>query len=266
MQNIFAQKRDWRAPLVVLALALVAAVLPSSAIHALDLVGYAVCHRIPDRSFIIAGNQLPVCARDTGMFIGALMGVLAFAVLPRRRVAGFPRWPFTLALLAFFGAWGFDGFNSYLLLILGHPFLYMPQNWLRLVTGAFMGVTLSTFVVPLFNQAVWPPELTLDEPSITSWKDIGRLAVIAVAIILVVLWQPAFLYGPLALLSVLGVVGLLSMVNGLLVMIASRRSQKATQWRQVLPFLLIGLALAALEIAAIDLARASLTRTLGLPY
>ncbi|MFZ1794606.1 MAG: DUF2085 domain-containing protein, partial [Anaerolineae bacterium] len=89
------QKWDWRAPFALGVMALVAAALPTSAINALDLVGYAVCHRIPERSFIIAGNQLPVCARDTGMFIGVLMGVIVFAVLPRRRAAGFPRAPFT---------------------------------------------------------------------------------------------------------------------------------------------------------------------------
>ena len=37
-----------------------------------NVVGYAVCHRIPDRSFIIGGAQLPLCARDTGMFTAAL--------------------------------------------------------------------------------------------------------------------------------------------------------------------------------------------------
>jgi len=260
------QKWDWRAPFALGVMALVVAALPASAINALDLVGYAVCHRIPERSFIIAGNQLPVCARDTGMFIGVLMGVIVFAVLPRRRAAGFPRAPFTFALLAFFLAWAFDGFNSYLLLLLGHQFLYMPQNWLRLVTGAFMGVALSAFVVPLFNQAVWPPEQTLEEPSVASWKDILRLMAIALAVIAIVLWQPAFLYGPLALLSVVGVIGLLAMVNGLFIVIFSHRAQKITHWARLLPFLLMGLAMTALEIGAIDYARATLTRTLGLPY
>lgn len=247
-------------------MALLAAMLPAHVINTLDVVGYAVCHRIPERSFIIAGNQLPVCARDTGMFIGVLMGVIVFALLPRRRVAGFPARPFSLALLAFFLAWAFDGFNSYLLLLLGRQFLYMPQNWLRLVTGAFMGVTLSAFVVPLFNQVVWPPEQTLEQPSIASWQDVLRLMAIALAVIAIVLWQPAFLYGPLALLSVIGVVGLLTMVNASFVVIFSRRAQKFLGWAQLMPFLLMGLGLTALELGAIDYARATLTSTLGLPY
>lgn len=260
------QKRDWRAPLALGGLALVAAVLPAQFINALDLVGYAVCHRIPDRSFIIGGNQLPVCARDTGMFMATLFGAVMYAVSTRRRVAGFPVKPYTFALLAFFLAWAFDGFNSYLLLILNRPFLYMPQNWLRLVTGAFMGATLSAFVVPLFNQVVWHPDHTSDEPSARLWADIGRLMAVALAVIAIVLWQPAFLYGPIALMSALGVIGLLSMVNGLIAMLFLRKAQQFTRWAQALPFLLMGLALTALELGAIDLARASFTSTLGLPY
>ncbi len=32
-----------------------------------DAVGYAVCHRIADRSFHVDGVQLPLCVRCTGM-------------------------------------------------------------------------------------------------------------------------------------------------------------------------------------------------------
>ena len=37
--------------------------------------GSIVCHQIPERSFHIAGVQLPVCARCTGLYAGALAGV-----------------------------------------------------------------------------------------------------------------------------------------------------------------------------------------------
>jgi uncharacterized membrane protein len=33
-----------------------------------------ICHQIPERSFFVFGHQLPVCARCTGIYTGALIG------------------------------------------------------------------------------------------------------------------------------------------------------------------------------------------------
>lgn len=256
----------WWPLVVLLAVVLIAALLPKSALRTLDLVGYAVCHRIPERSFFIAQTQLPLCARDTGMFSGALLGVLSFAITQRKRVAAFPRRPFLFALAAFFLAWAFDGFNSYMLLLRGEVFIYPPQNWLRLVTGAFMGVALSSFVVPLFNSAVWEPNLAVNEPSITSWRDVARLVAVAVAVIAVVLWQPDILYGPIALISTLGVVALLVVVNALLVILLLKREARHTRWSQLVLPLIAGLFFTFTEILVIDIVRAALTQQLGLPF
>ena len=252
--------------LALLAIAALTAILPKQTLHVLDLVGYAVCHRIPERSFFIANTQLPLCARDTGMFSASLIVMLSYVVLSRERFSQFPRWPYTLVLIAFFLAWGFDGFNSYMLLLRGQVFIYMPQNWLRLVTGAFMGVTLGVFVVALFNSALWKPSLVSDEPTVRSWRDIVRLVVIAVAVIVVVLWQPDFLYGPIALLSALGVITLLVIVNGLLVILLMKREAKTERWNQLILPLIAGIFFTFTEIMLIDIVRAALTQQLGLPF
>ena len=252
--------------IVLLVIASIAALAPKQTLRALDMVGYAVCHRIPERSFFIANTQLPLCARDTGMFSGALLGILSFAVVQRKRAALFPRPPHVFALAAFFLLWAFDGFNSYMLLLQGRMFIYMPQNWLRLVTGAFMGVTLSSFVAPLFNSAVWQPSQTAGEPSITSWQDIGRLALIATGIILIVLWQPDFLYGPIAIISTLGVLTLLMVVNALLVLLLMKREGRIERWSQLALPLIAGLFFTITEIMLIDLVRATLTQQFNLPF
>jgi hypothetical protein len=44
-------------------------------------LGAAVCHQRPDRSFHWVGVQLPVCARCTGVYIGAAVGALAWLLL-----------------------------------------------------------------------------------------------------------------------------------------------------------------------------------------
>ena len=41
-----------------------------------DAIGYAVCHRISERSFHIGSLQLPLCARCSGMYLGAVMGLV----------------------------------------------------------------------------------------------------------------------------------------------------------------------------------------------
>ena len=257
---------NWWPVYVLLAVVAVAALLPPSAVRLFDLVGYAVCHRIPDRSFIIGGAQLPLCARDTGMFSAALLGVLSFIVVQPRRVSLFPARPYVFLLAAFFLAWAFDGVNSYLLLARQEVFLYPPQNWLRLVTGALMGVTMSSFVVPLFNAAVWRPDLSDAQPSVGSWRDVLRLLVVAAVVVAVVLWQPAFLYGPIAAISGLGVIMLLVVVNALLVVLLMRKESKIERWRELALPLAAGVCFTVTEILVIDVARAALTQALGLPF
>jgi uncharacterized membrane protein len=43
-------------------------------------VGAVVCHQQPARSFFIDGQPLPVCARCTGLYVGAAAGVVAWCL------------------------------------------------------------------------------------------------------------------------------------------------------------------------------------------
>jgi uncharacterized membrane protein len=57
---------------------------------ALRPIGAFICHQRPERSFFVAGAQLPVCARCTGLYAGAALAVplaLAAASLPSTRRA-----------------------------------------------------------------------------------------------------------------------------------------------------------------------------------
>jgi hypothetical protein len=76
-------------------------------------------------------------------------------------------------------------------------------------------------------------------------------------------WPP-LLY-PLALLSELAILGLVGLVNTLFVLMLMRREGKATRAAEALLPLLLGVALAAVELAAIGVVRAALTERLGLP-
>jgi uncharacterized membrane protein len=53
------------------------------------IAGSIVCHQRPERSFHSDGAQLPVCARCTGLYAGAMTGVLAWGVTSGlRRTSG----------------------------------------------------------------------------------------------------------------------------------------------------------------------------------
>src|SRR4051812_18010349 len=48
-------------------------------------VGAVICHQRPERSFEIWHSQMPVCARCTGIYLGAaLVAVLLLAAPPRQ--------------------------------------------------------------------------------------------------------------------------------------------------------------------------------------
>src|SRR5688500_4076216 len=42
--------------------------------------GSVVCHQLPERSFLLDGRQLPVCARCTGLYLSGAAGVLGWCV------------------------------------------------------------------------------------------------------------------------------------------------------------------------------------------
>jgi uncharacterized membrane protein len=58
------------------------------------VVASFVCHQYPERSFHVGGLPLPVCARCSGIYIGAAASVLALGLIPaaRRSVPRSARW------------------------------------------------------------------------------------------------------------------------------------------------------------------------------
>ena len=50
--------------------------------------GAIVCHQLPERSFFLAGRQLPVCARCTGLYLGVALGLVGWLAVRRVRAGG----------------------------------------------------------------------------------------------------------------------------------------------------------------------------------
>ena len=248
-------------------LAFVLAVLilsPGDLLGKADHVGYAVCHQISVRSYFFGDHQLPLCARCSGQYLGALFGMLLLLILGRSKAGALPPTGIVLLLLGFLAVWAFDGLNSYLTFFPGLPHLYEPRNILRVTTGAMQGVALIALVWPFYNAGMWAHPSPLR--SIRNWREVGLLVLIIAAIVVLVNSEVQQLLYPLALLSVAGTLMMLTIVNTMLVTIVLKRSGTVERWRDALPLMVAGLALALVEIIVIDLFRAWLTSMYGLPF
>jgi uncharacterized membrane protein len=51
-------------------------------------VGSVICHQLPDRSFFLDGQQLPVCARCTGLYLSGAAGLAGW--LAMKLLLGWP--------------------------------------------------------------------------------------------------------------------------------------------------------------------------------
>ncbi len=223
-----------------------------------DAIGYAVCHRIDLRSFHMGERALPLCARCTGMYLGAMLGLL-FQALTAPRHGGLPEkrlWP-PLLLLAL--AFAVDGGNSYLHFFPGAPGLYEPNNILRLLTGTGVGLVMAAFVYPAFHQTMW--KRWVDKPALQDYRSLGLLILLALLADALVLTENPLLLYPLALISAGGVLVLLSMVYGMLWMMLWRIENTLERPGQTVVPLLIGLVFGLLQIAFLDFLRYQLTGT-----
>ena len=273
MENISTQSRinnltRWLIPAAaVLMFATWFYITPPGLLGKADAIGYAICHRIDERSFHIGEHQLPLCARCTGEFYAAGISLLFFAFVSPKK-SGMPGWKLGTPLLLFLLAFGIDGSNSYLYLLkqtaagtLDHiPNLYTPNNTLRLLTGSGMGIALASIVCPAFNQTAWrerDPQRALD------WKKLGVLISLILLVDLIILTEhPAVLY-VIAFLSVLGVLALLVIVFSMSWVLMMRQDNAFDSLQQMwMPFL-AGTTLAFLMITVIDLLRFQLTGTWG---
>jgi uncharacterized membrane protein len=229
-----------------------------------DYAGYAVCHRITDRSFTIAGRQLPLCARCTGMYLGVVLTFVVLGLAGRRRWSMMPPLRVILVLLGFIALFGIDGLNSYSHFFPGLPHVYTPQNWLRLVTGVGAGLMMGIILFPAVAQSLWRNQE--QKPSIGSLRELAGVVVLAAIVVVLVLSnEPTILY-VLGLASAGGVVMVLTAINATALLILTRRDAQAINLRHAILPLSIGLALALIQIGVISFMRYSFTGTMtGLP-
>lgn len=237
------------------------ALTPPGLLGKADAAGYAVCHRIPSHSFQLGGRPLSLCARCTGQYLG--FGLVFFYQLLRGGARGgrFPRLAVQAVLLGLLGLYVLDGLNSYL--SFSRPgassLLYRPRNQLRFLSGMGAGISVGAFFLPLFNRIVWAEPRPVRVLS-GFWAWGGLVVGAGVLSGMVLSRNPLFLY-PLTLAAAAGVVLLLTLAYAVIWTILFHRENTFRTWRDLVPYLALGLAGAVIQIGALDLIRFWVTGT-----
>jgi uncharacterized membrane protein len=233
------------------------AATPPGLLGKADAIAYAVCHRIESHSFLVAGRQFPLCARCTGMYLGALLG-LAYS-FRSRRAAGFPPRR-VLAVLAIFGLFfAIDGVNSYAGLLTQSDLVYAPSNLFRLVSGTLFGSAAGVYLAAAFKQAIW---IDADpSPAVGSLRHVALLVCLGLAFDAAILADNPLLSIPLGLLAAGGVLVLLSLAYTMLWTVLLKQENFARSWRSIWRGLSLGFSTALAQVILIDIIRLVVTGT-----
>lgn len=228
-------------------------------LNAANWFGSAVCHQWDAHSYFIAGVPLCLCARCTGMYLGGLL-TLTYLAVRKPRAAQFPKIPYIIAMVVFFLLWAGDGVNSFASEILRHPFLYEPQNILRLITGALMGISLGSLLFVMLNSNLYrnPYSRHIFENA----ADFFILLALAAGLVLLVNSQMEWLLYPLSALMLLAIIVLNASIWTAL---AASFFRAVTRPRELLPRFAVGVLIALLLLNALALGRVALGIVLGAP-
>jgi len=101
-------------------------------------LGHLICHQLAARSFHLWGASLPVCARCTGIYLGAAAASVALHLTPRRLTADAggakenARLVLLIALLPTAATLVFEWSTG-----------VTPANWIRALAGLPLGVAVA---------------------------------------------------------------------------------------------------------------------------
>lgn len=263
MQRAADQAQPWLYAFLGLSLTIVAGVLflPLGSLdHRLHMIVHGVCAQA--HYLTIGSYTMPLCARNTGIYAGFLAMVVYLLALGRGRAAKVPPWSITVLLGTAILVMGIDGLNSMALDIGGYN-LYTPQNTLRVASGLGMGMALGAFMLLIFNLSL-RYDARADQRVIRNWAELLGAFFVAGFVYLLLFFAPAWFFYPLALFSVLGIVGVLFMSNVFVTAMIGGLEGRVLKLRQLARPATIGIVLTAIELALLAGLRMWMEQSLGI--
>ncbi|GCE12130.1 DUF2085 domain-containing protein [Tengunoibacter tsumagoiensis] len=221
----------------------------SSLLNALRWLDSGICAQILTHSFYPGGERLPLCARNTGIYLGAFLSGLILYASGHGRAQLLPPRPILVVLLLGVLMMAVDGTNSFLL-DLGLIHLYQPQNPFRLATGLLAGLALGSLSLPILNQFLWCD--LHEQRSISSWSHLCLFLPALLLCFFAICAQNSVILYPIAIFSSLGLILTMGCFNLLLLLTVCRREQQFVAYRELFPFvgLAIGCAIGELLLLA----------------
>lgn len=216
-----------------------------------------ICAQLPTHMFYPGGVALPLCARNTGIYLGFSIGAIALFSRGMGRTVQPPRGWMALLLLGFIALMAVDGFNS-LFVDLHLPHLYQPNNYLRLTTGLLTGTAMAAFLLPIANGVLWRnPD---HRAAYASPRFLLPLVPVLLLAFGLVASQWGWLLYPIAILSSAGVVLALSLINLTFVLALTGYVERCRRFLQATPLLAIALTLATSELMVLFVVKQALMR------
>lgn len=228
----------------------------------LHAVLHGLCAQRPSHSYWLGANRLPFDARMTGIYGGFLVAAVALLARGRWRAARPPAWPLSAALGLGVALMGADGVNS-TLQDFGLPYLYQPQNWLRLATGLLCGTALAVGLLYVLNTTLWAR--VKDAPALDGWGELGALLALDGLYALVVASGWGVLYAPVGLWLVLGAAGATFALVLAMVVLLRGRENRFVSLADLAGYACVALVLAYAALAFLGGGRFLLERALGIP-
>jgi hypothetical protein len=207
--------------------------------------------------------QLPLEARDYGIYVGFLVTWGYLAVLGRARAKGMPKPWMLVTLIIFVGIMGVDGLNAFFYDLQIIPHLYTPRLDLRLGTGLLCGIAFAGLLVPVVNFSLWR-ENDL-RPIFADGKQFAGAMALLVITYVVTASGFGILFWPLAIVTSASTIILIALINLVFVISVSGKDGSAVTWRDALNPFTAGVILAMIELGLLSLLRYAVMGTTVLP-
>ena len=247
-------RRQWA--IVVLGLVVLAFLLaPWPLYDKLWGIAYGICPQRPGHSLFFGNIQMPIEAREGGIFVGFLLGILYLIALGRGNAWKLPPLLIQAVLIGFIVLMGLDGLNAFAF-DLTLPTPYAPALPIRSGTGLLTGLASAVLLLPIFNQTIWKQSNPI--VSLSKWRELAAalllLAVIGAAGLSG--WKP-LLY-PISIAAILGQVILMVSLGTMMAAILLRREGQVSNLTELAPLILVGLVAVVILLGATSAVRYAL--------